>query len=228
MPAMRTERPVASKHVDLTTASLWAGLSRRQVAELLVPGATIGLFAGVIAGGLGVMGGLSLAVSLVAAVSLALPLALGGAVYDLLLTMGRIPLGPLAPMALFWAVAFPIARILNAALVNLVAGDPVAVPHGWLDFIVYNMLLSVGFAIGFWWMHQNYAPRWWFHLRGRNPVAAYFINSQLQFLGWQGEQRDAKRQERKDKRAAKAGRSGVSSDSARSSRRGKGDDAPLS
>ncbi len=192
-----------SKHTDPTAATLWARLSRRQIAELLVPGATIGLFAGVIAGGLGLIGGLSLGVSLVAAVSLALPLAMAGAVYDLLLTMGRIPLGPLAPMALFWAVGFPLARIMNAALVNTAAGDPVAVPHGWIDFIVYNMLLSVGFAIGFWWMHQNYAPRWWFRIRDHNPVASHFINTQLHFLRWQGEHREAKRQDRRDRRAAR-------------------------
>ena len=214
---MRAERVEVSKRVDPRAATLWAGLSRRQIVELWVPGAAIGLFAGVIAGGLAMMGGLSLGVTLVAAVSLALPLAIGGAIYDLLLTMGRIPLGPLAPMALFWVVAFPIARILNAAMVNLVAGDPVAVPHGWLDFIVYNMLLSVGFAIGFWWMHQNYAPRWWFRIRDRNPIAKYFIGTQLAFLGWQGEQREAQRQSRRERKSAKK----ASADS-----HGRGGDAP--
>lgn len=200
----RAERVEVSKRVDPTAARLWAGLNRRQVVELMVPGAAIGLFAGAIAGGLGLMGGLSLGLSLAAAVSLALPLALGGAIYDLLLTMGRIPLGPLAPMAMFWFIGFPIARIINAGLVNAIAGDPVAVPHGWLDFIVYSMLLSVGFAIGFWWMHQNYAPRWWFHLRDRNPIAHYFIKTQLAFLGWQGDEREAKRKDRRERRQAKA------------------------
>ncbi len=215
----RAERVQVSKHVDPIAARLWAGLSRRQALELLVPGIAIGLFAGAIAGGLGLMGGLSLGLSLVAAVSLALPLALGGAVYDLLLTMGRIPLGPLAPMAMFWFVGFPVARIINAALVNAIAGDPVAVPHGWLDFIVYNMLLSVGFAIGFWWMHQNYAPRWWFRIRDRNAVAHYFIKTQLAFLGWQGDEREAKRKDRRERRGAKAaarGRSGKGGDAAAS------------
>ncbi len=209
---------MSNKRVDQTVATLWAGLSRRQVAELLVPGVAIGVFAGLIAGGLGVMASLPIAVIIVAAVSLALPLAIGGAIYDLLLTMGRIPLGPLAPMAIFWFVGFPLARIANAALVNTVAGDPIAVPHGWLDFIVYNMLLSVGFAIGFWYMHQNYAPRWWFHLRGRNPVAAYFINTQLAFLGWQSEQRLNKRQVRRAKRAAKRSASVDDRDAAGSAR----------
>ncbi len=210
--------------VDPRVSSLWGGLSRRQVLELMVPGTAIGLFGGAVAGVFGLAGGLSPALALLAAVSLALPLALGGAIYDLLLTMGRIPLGPLAPMAMFWVIAFPIARVINAALVNAFAGDPVAVPHGWLDFVIYQMLMSVGFAIGFWWMQQNYAPRWWFHIRERNPVAAYFINYQLKFIGWQNEQREAKRRERGERRQAK--REGGSQPS-RWARRGKGGDAPL-
>ena len=190
---------------DQKTASLWAGLSRRQVVELMVPGAAIGLVGGIVAGVLGAFGGLSLPLALAAAVSLALPLALAGAIYELLLTMGRIPLGPLGPMALFWAIGFPLARAVNAAAVNVFAGDPIAVPHGWLDFMVYNMLLSVGFAIGFWWLHQNYAPRWWFRIRDHNPLANYFINSQLRFIGWQAEQREADRKDRRGRRAAKRG-----------------------
>ncbi len=189
--------------VDQKTSAIWASLSWRQVVELMVPGVAIGLIGGVIAGVLGATGGLDLPLTLAAAVSLALPLAAAGAVYELLLTMGRIPLGPLGPMALFWAVGFPVARAVNAASVNLFAGDPVAVPHGWLDFMVYNMLLSVGFAIGFWWLHQNYAPRWWYRIRGRNPLANYFITSQLQFIGWQAEQREAQRKGRRDRRAGK-------------------------
>ena len=189
--------------VDHKTSSIWASLSARQVVELMVPGAAIGLIGGVIAGVLGATGGLSLGLTVAAAVSLALPLAAAGAIYELLLTMGRIPLGPLGPMALFWAIGFPLSRAVNAASVNMFAGDPVAVPHGWLDFMVYNMLLSVGFAIGFWWLHQNYAPRWWFRIRDRNPLASYFINSQLQFIGWQAEQRQAERNARRDRRAAK-------------------------
>ena len=211
--------------VDQKTSSLWASLNGRQVLELMVPGAAIGLIGGVIAGVLGASGGLPLSLTLAAAVSLALPLAVGGAIYELLLTMGRMPLGPLGPMALFWAIAFPISRAFNAAAVNLLAGDPVAVPHGWLDFMVYNMLLSVGFAIGFWWLHQNYAPRWWFRLRDHNPIANYFINSQLRFIGWQSEQREEQKRARRDKRASKS--RGSKPGSAKAPR-GKGDDAPLS
>ncbi len=185
-----------------TISALWASLGRRQVAQLALPGATIGLLGGVIAGGMAVAGGLPLGVTLVAAVALALPLAIGGGGYDLLLAKGKMPLGPLTPAAVYWAIAFPVARVMHAAVVNLAAGDPVAVPHGWLDFVVYNMLLSVGFAIGFWWLHQNFAPRWWFRLRDRNPVADHIIRRQLQYLYLMQEDRDQKRQARRGARTA--------------------------
>ena len=64
--------------VDQKTSSLWASLNGRQVLELMVPGAAIGLIGGVIAGVLGASGGLPLSLTLAAAVSLALPLAVGG------------------------------------------------------------------------------------------------------------------------------------------------------
>jgi hypothetical protein len=153
----------------------WELLDRRQMAELSLPGAVIGLLGGLIAGGLAATGGLSLGLSLVSAVTLGLPLAAVGAFYEMLLAQGRAPLGPLAPAAMVWAIGFPVARILHAALVTLYADQTVAVPNGWVDFIVYNILLSVPFAIGFWWLHENFAPRWWMHIADRNPVAAQFM-----------------------------------------------------
>ena len=54
-------------------------LDRRQVAELSAPGAAIGLLGGVIAGGLLAISGLSLPITLVAGVLLAVPLAVAGA-----------------------------------------------------------------------------------------------------------------------------------------------------
>jgi hypothetical protein len=181
-------------------AALWAGLTRRQIAEMAVPGALIGLLGGLIAGFMAAVGGLSAGLVVIATVALAVPLALAGAGYDLLLARGRVPLGPLATVALYWVVAFPLARVIHAAMLNLLAGDPVAVPHGWLDFVVYNMLLSVGFAIGFWWLHQSFAPRWWFHLRERNPVARHFIEEQLKYVGVMYEQQRQQRDQRRARR----------------------------
>ena len=195
---------MSSPQTVLTT--LWAGLERRQVLELAVPGATIGLLGGVIAGSVAAMVSMDPVTIVAVTLSLGISLAIAGFIYDILATSGRVPIGPLAPMALFWAIGFPIARVINAVVVSLVAGDAVAVPHGWLDYIVYNMLLSTGFAIGFWWFHQNYAPRWWFRLRDTNPVAAYVINDQLRFIGWQQEQRNEKRDGRRNRRAEKRSR----------------------
>ena len=154
----------------------WELLDRRQMVELCVPGAAIGLLGGLIAGGLAATGGLSLGLSLFSALTLGLPLAAVGAFYEILLARGRAPLGPLTPAAMLWAVGFPVARILHAALISLYAGESVAVPNGWAAFIVYNILLSVPYAIGFWWMHENFAPRWWMYIADRNPVAAQYMN----------------------------------------------------
>jgi hypothetical protein len=177
-----------------------SSLEPRQLAELTLPGVLIGLLGGAIAGAMAGLGGLSVVDTLAAGLALAIPLALSGAGYELLLAAGKIPLGPLAPIALYWAVAFPVSRVIHAAVVSLVAGDPVAVPHGWLDFVVYQMLLSVGFAIGFWWLHQTFAPGWWFRLRDRNPVASYYIRRQLRVVGAMYDEREQRRTRRRQKR----------------------------
>lgn len=184
--ASRAERRVAREEALLATPI--GPISGRQLADMLLPGVLVGLLGGLIAGGLTAAGGLPVDVAVVSAVSLGLPLALGGAMYELLLVKGRMPLGPLAPTAILWAVAFPISRIINAAITDTYAGTPVQAPHGWVDFLVFQVLLSVPFAIGFWWLHANFAPRWWFHLRGRNPVADQFIRVQLQAVGEPAEQ----------------------------------------
>ena len=201
MPTAHAEGGVAPPSAGAPASPPWASLDTRQRAELTLPGVLIGLTGGVIAGAMAGLGGLSTVDTLAAGLALAVPLALAGAGYELLLAAGRIPLGPLTPMAIYWALAFPVARVIHAALVNLIAGDPVAVPHGWLDFVVYQALLSVGFAIGFWWLHQTFAPGWWFRLRDRNPVASYFIQRQLGFVGAMYEDREQRRKRRKQKRS---------------------------
>lgn len=174
-------------------ATPWGVLDRRQVAELSAPGAAIGLLGGAIAGGLLAISGLSLPLVLVAAVGLAVPLALVGAAYEILLAKGRLPMGTLAGAAMVWAVAWAPIRVVHAALIDVAAGDPVAMPHGFASFVVYQVLVSVPFAIGFWWLHENFAPRWWFHIRERNPVADHFIRVQLQVAAAAHEQKQRRR-----------------------------------
>lgn len=201
MTTSRAERPTTPPPVQAPVSTPWASLGRRQVVELALPGVVIGLLGGAIAGGLSAAGGLALHVALFAGVALGVPLALAGAGYEILLAKGRFPLGVLTPVALYWAVAFPVARMIEAALVALYASSAVAVPYGWLDYVVYQVLVSVGFGIGFWWLHENFAPRWWFHIRGRNPVADHFVRVQLQYAGVAEEEKERKRQQQEARRA---------------------------
>jgi hypothetical protein len=195
MTTVRSDHGVApSRMGPLTTP--WGTLTWGQVRELALPGALIGLLGGIVAGGLVAITGQSLPVVLVACISLAVPLAIGGAAYDLLLATGRAPLGMLAPAALLWAVAFPPARLLEAAAIDVVAGEQVAVPEGWLAFAIYQVLVAVPFAIGFWWLHENFAPRWWFHIRERNPVADHFVRGNLEYAAAAEAENERRRQRR--------------------------------
>ena len=181
----------------------WASLSRRQVVELTLPGVAIGVLGGVILGVVIGGGGASFDVALFAALTLGVPLALAGAWYEILMGQGRIPLGVLTPVALYWAVAFTVCRVFQTALLDLYAGSEVAVPHGWLDFLAYQALVSVGFGIGYWWLHENFAPLWWFRIRERNPVADHLVRVKLEFAGAVEAQREHRRQRDQARRAAR-------------------------
>ncbi len=179
----------------------WASLRRGQVAELALPGVLIGVLGGSIAGGISLAVGLPVGVALISAVGLGVPLAIAGAGYEILLAQGRVALSMLTPVALYFAVAFPVARVIEAALVDLYAGSAVAVPHGWLDYVIYQVVVSVGFGIGYWWLHENFAPRWWFHIRERNPAADHFVRVQLQYAGAAEAEKESRRQRQQAKRA---------------------------
>jgi hypothetical protein len=176
MSVARAER-VNAMPGQASASSEWEQLDRRQAVELALPGAVIGLLGGTIAGGLAALGGLSPALAVFSVITLGGALAAVGAYYDVLLGKGKVPLGPLAPMALVWLVGFPVCRIFHAVALAVFDSSDVVVPNGWVDFIVYNILLSVPYAIGFWWLHENFAPRWWMHIEDRNPVARRFMAS---------------------------------------------------
>jgi hypothetical protein len=173
--------------------AIWASLSPRQVAQLTLPGVVIGLLSGAILGVVVAGGGEPFHVALFAAATLGVPLAAAGAGYEIMLAQGRIPLGVLTPVALYWAVAFTLCRVFQTALLDLYAGSEVAVPHGWLDFVAYQALVSVGFGIGYWWLHENFAPLWWIRISDRNPVADHFVRVKLQQVGAMEARRAARR-----------------------------------
>ena len=206
MQAIRAER-LMDHPAPRGFSTHYGVLDRRQVAELSAPGAAIGLLGGVIAGWLLAISGLSLAITLVATVLLAVPLALAGALYEILMAKGRVPMGTLSGAAMVWAVAWPVIRLVHGAVVDLIAGNGIATPGGILSFFVYQLLVSVPFAIGFWWLHENFAPRWWFRIRNRNPVANHFIRVQLQYAGAAEEENQRRLAARAAKAAARRSKS---------------------
>jgi hypothetical protein len=147
----------------------------RQTVELVAPGFLIGMMAGAIGGGLAVMGGLPAGYVIGTTVGLGLPLAVFGVGYSMLLASGRIRLGGVAPTAVYWLFAFPVARVIHEVLIDVLSGRAVALPDGLVKFVVFQALVSVGYAIGFIWMHEYVFGRWWIRIRGHNPVADRYV-----------------------------------------------------
>jgi hypothetical protein len=147
----------------------------RQTAELVAPGFLIGMIAGAIGGGVAALGGLAAGYVIGTTVGLGVPLAAFGAGYSLLLASGRIRLGGVAPAALYWLLAFPVARVIHEVSIDVLSGRAVALPDGLVKFVVFQALVSVGYAIGFIWMHEYVFGRWWIRIRDHNPVAARYV-----------------------------------------------------
>lgn len=164
----------------------------RYFAEVTLPGAVIGLSSGLLLGGAVAIGGLPLWSVILNTLALGIPLAVLGAGYDLLLASGRMRLGGVVPAALYWLPGFPLSMLLREIIVNLGAGEGVALSESLLPFLAYNALLSVGYAIGFLWLHENLASLWWPRIRDHNPVAARYVGqytSQAVTMQKQKEQR---------------------------------------
>ncbi|MFD4668997.1 hypothetical protein ACFWNN_04630 [Lentzea sp. NPDC058450] len=124
-----------------------------------VPGAFVGLAAGLIAGGLAALVGQPLGWALVTTVALGLPLGAFGGVFGLLTASGRLPAGRFAPVALYWLVAFPLARLIHETTVSLVLTGQVRMPADLAGFLAYQGIVSFGWAIGFLWLHERIAAR---------------------------------------------------------------------
>lgn len=147
----------------------------RDFADLLVPGALVGCCASAFAGTLCLLAGQPLGWAAITAVGLGIPLAAWGAGYTLLLAKGRFRTGVFAPAALYWFVGFPLARLIQETTASAVLDGRLAAPPDPLAFLAYQALVSVGFAIGFLWLHERIAPRWLSHIQHRNPVAARLL-----------------------------------------------------
>jgi hypothetical protein len=124
-----------------------------------IPGAAVGLAAGVVAGGLAALVGQPLSWALVTTLALGVPLGLLGGTLGLLMASGRLPRGRFAPIALFWLAGFPLARLVHEISVSLVLTGQVRLPSDLAGFLAYQGLVSMGWAIGFLWLHERIALR---------------------------------------------------------------------
>lgn len=139
---------------------------------LTLPGLAVGFIAGVIAGGLTAIVGQSAGAAVVAALALGVPLALLGGGYTMLLINKRVRLGGFAPVALYWLIGFPLARLLHHLAVTWYVGGSPTLPPDTLGFLAFQGIVSLGFAIGFLWLHERAAPRWWARLARRGDEVA--------------------------------------------------------
>jgi hypothetical protein len=143
----------------------------RQLAEFCIPAASVGVAAGVVAGGLGAFVGQPLGWALITGLGLAVPLALLGAGYAVLLALGKVPAGVFAPAAAYWAIGFPLALLIHEVVTEwTVTGTPGLPAEPW-KFLAFRALLSMGFAIGFLWMHEQIGRHWWPRIMDHNIYA---------------------------------------------------------
>ncbi|MQA96931.1 MAG: hypothetical protein GEV11_20640 [Streptosporangiales bacterium] len=173
------------------------------LGELMLPGAGIGASTGLMAGGLALVAGLPLHLAAVHLIMLGLPMALFGGGYTLLCARGTAKPGAFGPAAVYWLLAFPIARIVHEATVQLyVVGRP-GLPEALWAFALYNALLSTGFAFGFIWLHEKLIPLWLMRIRGHNPRAEALLEvytSYASMIFEHQQQRDALRRARRERR----------------------------
>ncbi|MFE3459879.1 hypothetical protein ACFXKD_20235 [Nocardiopsis aegyptia] len=173
------------------------GQGLRDNAEVAVPGAAIGLLAGLFAMAVGMMAGLPPAVTVTIAAGLGVPLALFGAGYCVLLARGVFGIGAVAPLALYWFVGFPLSRLIDSYAVAAVLGSDTVLDEPLLSFLALQAMLSFGFTIGFLWLHERIAPRWLLRVRDHNAVAADLVERYMEHAAHLNQRRGARGPRRK-------------------------------
>ena len=148
----------------------------RQFTELTLPGVSIGLGSGLIAGAVALLGGLSATYALATALTLGIPLAAFGLGYYVLLARGKVPLGVAAPAVGYWLICFPLARLLHEVSFDIVSGTRISLPDAVLPFLAFQVLVGVGYGIGFMWITEHVFPHWWIRIRDHNPVAQRYVD----------------------------------------------------
>ncbi|HEY0618685.1 MAG TPA: hypothetical protein VGD15_13890 [Kribbella sp.] len=152
----------------------------RQLAEFSVPAAAVGVAAGLVAGGLAAFVGQPAGWAIITGLGLAAPLVLLGAGYAVLLALGKVPAGVFAPAAVYWVIGFPLALLVHEVVTQwTVTGTPGLPAEPW-KFLAFRALLSMGFAIGFLWMHEQIGRHWWPRIMDHNIYARHCVEQYIE------------------------------------------------
>ncbi|WP_046468573.1 hypothetical protein [Allosalinactinospora lopnorensis] len=167
------------------------------LVELAVPGIAIGLLCGLFAALISTLGGLSLGFMATSAMAMGVPMAIAGGGYCVLLALGWFQIGTVGPMAAYWAVCFPLARLVHEfAMAYTFDYDTVLREPLW-SFLLFQAMLSVGFAIGFLWLHERIAPRWLLRIQVHNPLANALLDRYSAHASTMLRRREEKRADKK-------------------------------
>jgi len=172
----------------------------RQLAEFSAPAATVGVAAGFVAGGLAAFVGQPIGWALVTGLGLAVPLAVFGAGYAILLALGKLPAGVFAPAAVYWVIGFPLALLVHSVVTEwTVTGTPGLPAEPW-KFLAFRALLSMGFAIGFLWMHEQLGRHWWPRILEHNVYAYRVVEQYVHLADSLAQRKEAVSRDRKKRR----------------------------
>jgi hypothetical protein len=175
----------------------------RQLAAYSVPAASVGVAAGLIAGGLAAFVGQPAGWAVVSGLGLAVPLVAFGVGYAVLLAFGKVPAGVFAPAAVYWVIGFPLALMVHAMVTAwTVTGTP-GLPEAPLQFLAFRALLSMGFAIGFLWMHEQLGRHWWPRIMADNPYAERTVAQYVHLAETMQARKEAAARARQKRRAAR-------------------------
>ncbi|GAA0943600.1 hypothetical protein GCM10009554_36990 [Kribbella koreensis] len=178
-------------------------LKIRQLMEFSLPAATVGVAAGFVAGGLAAFVGRPIGWAIVTGLGLAVPLVLFGVGYAVLLALGKLPAGVFAPAAVYWVIGFPLALLVHAVVTEWsVVGTPGLPAEPW-KFLAFRALLSMGFAIGFLWMHEQLGRHWWPRILDHNPYARRVVGDYIHLADSLAARKAATTRNRKNANATK-------------------------
>ncbi|MFC0622476.1 hypothetical protein [Kribbella deserti] len=181
-----------------------ASIQVRQLAEFSVPALSIGVAAGLVASGLAAFAGQPTGWAVITGLALGIPIAFFATGYAVLVALGKVPAGVFAPAAMYWLVGFPVALMAHAVVTEWVFLGSPGLPEAPLEFLAFRALLSMGFAIGFLWMHEQLGRHWWPRIRAHNEYAYRCVEQYKELATTLAERKAATGRDRARKRRTAA------------------------